>query len=53
MFYTRLKNKNFEKMSKLLRLLTKNERMSESFIFLSESLIRSFFGQKRAIRSEI
>ena len=53
MFYTRLKNKIIEKMSKSLRSLTKNERKSESFIFLSESLIRSFFGRKRAIRSEI
>ena len=38
-------------MSQLLRLLTKNERMSESLVFLSESLIRSFFPKKRAIRS--
>ena len=29
--------------SELLILLTKNERMSESLIFLSESLIRSFW----------
>ena len=40
-------------MSDLLRSLTKNERMSESLIFLSESLIRSFLDKKRAIRSEI
>ena len=39
--------------SESLILLTKNERMSESLIFLSESLIHSFFDQKRAIRSEI
>ena len=32
-------------MSELLRLLTKNEQMSESLVFLSESLIRSFLGQ--------
>ena len=38
--------------SKSLRSLTKNERMSESLVFLSESLIRSFLGKKRAIRSE-
>ena len=34
-------------------LLTKNEWMSESLIFLSKSLIRSFLDKKRAIRSEI
>ena len=39
--------------SKSLISLTKNERMSESLIFFSESLIRSFFDKKRAIRSEI
>ena len=39
--------------SELLISLTKNERMSESLIFLSESLIRSFFDKKRAICSEI
>ena len=33
--------------------LTKNERMGESLMFLSESLNRSFFYKKRAIRSEI
>ena len=36
--------------SELLRSLTKNERMSESLIFLSESLICSFLGKKRVIR---
>ena len=36
----------------LIRLI-ENEQMSESFIFLSESLIRSFFEKKRAIGSEI
>ena len=35
-----------------LRLLTKNERMSESLVFFNESLICSFFRKKRAIRSE-
>ena len=39
--------------SELLILLTKNERMSESLIFLSESLICSFLDKKRAIRWEI
>ena len=39
--------------SELLIVLTKNEGMSESLIFLSESLIRSFFDKKQAIRSEI
>ena len=39
--------------SKLLISLIKNERMSESLIFLSESLIHSFFDKKWAIRSEI
>ena len=33
-------------MSESLRSLTKNERMSESLVFFSESLIRSFFPQK-------
>ena len=40
-------------MSKSLRSLTKNERMSESLIFLSKSHICSFLDKKRAIRSEI
>ena len=35
--------------SKSLRLLTKNKRMSESLIFLCKSLIRSFLGKKLAI----
>ena len=39
--------------SESLILLTKNEQMSESLMFLSESLIRSFFDKKRAIHSEI
>ena len=39
--------------SESLRSLTKNERMSESLIFLSKSLIRSFLDKKQAIRSEI
>ena len=38
--------------SESLRSLTKNEGMSESLNFLSESLIRSFLGKKWAIRSE-
>ena len=38
--------------SESLMLLTKNEGMSELLIFLSKSLIRSFLGKKRAIRSE-
>ena len=38
--------------SQSLRLLTKNEQMSESLIFLSELLIRSFLGKKGAIRLE-
>ena len=39
--------------SESLISLTKNERMSESLIFLSESLIRSFLDKKWAICSEI
>ena len=39
--------------SELLISLTKNKRMSETLIFLSESLIRSFLDKKQAIRSEI
>ena len=39
--------------SESLRSLTKNEQMSESLIFLSELLIRSFLGKNRAFRSEI
>ena len=38
--------------SDLLRSLTKNEQMSELLVFLSESLIRSFFRKKQAIRTE-
>ena len=34
--------------SESLRLLTKNAQMSESLIFLSKSLIRSFFGKRLA-----
>ena len=40
-------------MSVSLRSLNKNERMSESLIFLSESLICSFLDKKRAICSEV
>ena len=40
-------------MSDSLQSLNKNERMSESIIFLSESLILSFLDKKRAICSEI
>ena len=39
-------------MSESLRSLTKNEQMSEALVFLSESLIRSFFRKKRAMRLE-
>ena len=39
-------------MSESLRSFTKNKQMSESLVFLSESLIRSFSGKKRAICSE-
>ena len=35
-----------EEMSESLRSLTKNERMSESLIFLSESIICSFLAKK-------
>ena len=38
--------------SELLRSLTKNERMSESLVFLSKVLICSFFRKKRAICAE-
>ena len=40
-------------LSESLISLTKNERMSESLIFLSESLICSFLDKKRAICLEI
>ena len=39
--------------SESLILITKKERTSESLIFLSELLIRSFMDKKPAIRSEI
>ena len=39
-------------MSNLLSWLTKNEQMSKSFVFLSESPIRSFFRKKREIHSK-
>ena len=39
-------------MSKSLKLLTKNERMSELLVLLSESLIPLFFRKKQAIPSE-
>ena len=48
-----IRSSRSEEMSDLLISLTKNERMSELLIYLSESLIRSFFLQKRAIRLEI
>ena len=46
-------SKEMSDVSESLISLTKNERMSEWLIFLSESLIRSFFDKKRVIRSEI
>ena len=42
-------HQNWATMSDLLRSLTKNERIA---LFLSESLIRSFFRKQTAIRSE-
>ena len=39
-------------MSELLRLLTKDEQMSELLVLLSKPLIRSFFRKKLVIRSE-
>ena len=39
-------------MRESLMSLTKNELMSELLVFLSKSLIRSFFRKKRVIRSE-
>ena len=39
--------------SESLISLTKNEQISESLIFLSESLICSFFDKKRGMHSEI
>ena len=38
--------------SESLRLLTKNERMSESLVFLSQSFLCLFIRKKRVIRSE-
>ena len=50
--FAQVAHQKWTTMSKSLRSLTKNERMSKSFIFFSKSLNRSFFCKKRAIRSE-
>ena len=50
--FAQVAHQKWATMSNSLRLLTKNERMSESLVFLSESLIRSFFCKKRVFRSE-
>ena len=47
------RSKEISDVSESLISLTKNEQMSESLIFLSKLLIRSFFDKKRAILSEI
>ena len=48
---TQVAHQKLATMSDSLRSLTKNERMSKSLVFLSESLIGSFFCKKLAIRS--
>ena len=45
--------RNWASVSETLRLLTKNEWLSELLTFLSELLICSLFGKKRAICSKI
>ena len=50
---TQVAHQKWATMSDSLRLLTKNERMSELLIFLNQSLICSFLDKKRGIRSEI
>ena len=51
-WFTHIAKRKWAIMSESLRSLTKNDRMSELLVFLSESLIRSFLGKKRAICSE-
>ena len=51
--FTQVTQRKWAIVSESLRSLTKNEQMSESLIFLSESLIPSFLDKKRAVRSEI
>ena len=41
-----------ERCERIAQALTKNERMSESLVFLGELLIRLLFRKKRAIHSE-
>ena len=44
--FTQVAQRKWAIVSESLILLTKNERMSESLIFLSKSLIRSFLGKQ-------
>ena len=50
--FAQVAHQKWETMRESLRSLTKNEQMSKLLVILSESLIRSFFRQKCAIRSE-
>ena len=43
---TQVAHQKWATMSDSLRSLTKNEQMSKSLVFLSESLIHSFFAKK-------
>ena len=51
--FAQVAQKEWGIMSKLLRLLTKNEWMSELLTFWANSSFTHFFGKKRVIRSEI
>ena len=44
--FAQVAQKKWAIVSESLRSLTKNEQMSESLVFVSESLIRSFLGKK-------
>ena len=50
--FTQVAYHKWAKVGELFRSLTKNERMSESLILLSESLIHSYFSKKQVISSE-
>ena len=50
--FAQVAHKKWGTMSESLRSLTKNEWLSESLVYLSKSLLRSFFRKKPAIRSE-
>ena len=50
--FAQVAHQKWATMSESLRSLTKNDRMSKSLVFLSESLIRSFLNEQFAQKTD-